>query len=202
MGHSIGIRVVKKKEDIIDCAREFAFENVDPHENLGRSYNVCQMHIEGDTKPFDSEQEAEEYLLNKYIGYNDGAVRFREYDLKAKTKKQEQKEKKRKELREDLKDIQIDSLRTTKTMTCKCCRKKVDLDTIARKNRWIYVYGGEYSSRCPHCNKDLRTDKQIEKEKKILKNLKDTKEEIKALELLRRKKTFKEKWLVKIEVHC
>lgn len=84
MSHCSEILIVDKKSEIMVEAQEFAWRNADHEECGGRYHGNLQIKdIE-----FDSFEEAEKYL-DYYVGnYEDKAVKFKDWELKSKTKKQ------------------------------------------------------------------------------------------------------------------
>ena len=74
-----------------------------------------------------------------------------------------------------------------KTMTCPCCGKRVE-------TTWRYF--------CPNCREDITPKTKKAKIQTLNDKLSKINVEIANLELKRRKKKFKTRWAVKVEVHC
>lgn len=181
MGHAVEIGVVNKRKEIIPFAEEFAYYNGDRQEGSDR-YCPSQMTIKDIY--FDSFEEAEKYLDRFTGNYDDRAVQFKDWELKKKTKTQENLEKKIPELANQIVEL---GKPTTKSMTCPICGKRTPL-------RFTY--------RCQHCHKDITPKTKADKIAKLNVKFDETKAKIEELEIKRRTSKFTFKWAVKVEVHC
>lgn len=176
---------LRKKEDIWPTARDFAFNNVDPMENIGRRYH-------GDLTIFestvcDSRREAEKLIheLTRGRSYCDYAVRY--LVLPNKTKKEEDLEVQIRTL-ENLREGLNVKNRKSKTMTCKCCGEKIIFEKLR-------------GNVCPKCKKDLRSDSDIKRAENLYSRITKKRQELKK-ETEKRKAKADEYWLLKVEVHC
>ena len=160
--------------------QEFVWRNADHEECCGSYHGNLQIKdIE-----FDSFEEAEKYL-DYYVGnYEDKAVKFKDWELKSKTKKQVNFENKVKELKKELITLERP---VQKTMTCTHCGKRVE-------TTWRYF--------CPNCREDITPKTKKAKIQSLTDKLSKINVEIENLELKRRSKKFKTRWAVKVEVHC
>ena len=180
MSHCSEILIVNKKSEIMVDAQEFAWRNADHEECGGRYHGNLQIKdIE-----FDSFEEAEKYL-DYYVGnYEDKAVKFKDWELKSKTKKQLILENKVREINKEITTLERP---VQKTMTCPHCGKRVE-------TTWRYF--------CPTCREDITPKTKKAKIQTLKDKLVKINSDIDELELKRRKKKFKIKWAVKVEVHC
>lgn len=180
MGHCSEILIIDKKSEIMVEAQEFAWRNADHEECGGRYHGNLQIKdIE-----FESLVDAEKYLAYYVGNYNDMAVKFKDWELKSKTKKQVNLENKVREINKELITLERP---VQKTMTCPCCGKRVE-------TTWRYF--------CPNCREDITPKTKKAKIQTLNDKLSKINVEIANLELKRRKKKFKTRWAVKVEVHC
>ena len=167
----LDILVVDKKSEIETAVEEHALYNFGLYHGDLKIYN----------KEFDSYEEAEEYLCSSR---NDGAVKFKDYELKNKTQQQLNLENKVQEIKKDIYTLKKP---TQKTMTCPHCGKRVE-------TTWRYF--------CPTCRENIIPKTKKAKIDTLEEKLTKFNNKIQELQLKRRKKKFTVKWAVKVEVHC
>ena len=175
---------LRKKEEIWPTARDFAFNNVDPRENIGRTYHGDLTIFEGTV--CDSREEAEKLIkeLTRGKSYFDYAVRYLSHTFK--TKKESDLEVQIRTL-ENLREGLNVKNRKSKTMTCKCCGEKIILEKLR-------------GNVCPKCKKDLRSASDIKRAENLYARIVKKRQELKK-ETEKRKSKAEEYWLLKVEVH-
>ena len=194
--HISTISSVKKREDIMPFAQDFAAENVDRSENPdGEYHSTMTIH---DNLTFDSFEEAEEAIKKLDNGwYDDHAVKYHPTKPYKPNKKIETlNERLKKTLAQAEKYYEDHRIQTQKAklITCPKCGSKIAKDYLGSAQQW-----------CPVCRKDLRSDYILEKlddyDVKAAAIKKQIEEERKRLSVknVDRSKTY---WAVKVEVHC
>ena len=142
---------------------------------------------EDDSRPYNSYEEAMNYLENKGISYDQRAVRFyAEPKTKKYTDLKERYEKAKTELKSAQKTIYYDAAKIkSRLITCKSCGSKL-------------AVGYLNSNSCPVCGSDLRPETELERIGRL--TLKER--ELKG-KIINEKKKNKSglRWLVKIEYH-
>lgn len=192
MGHATDYIVVNKKKDILPAAEDFAFYNVDRHENpSGRYDNVLDILDLKIYPDYETAYRKAEEIERERGSYNDFAIPFYS-EVKQEPTKQMLNLVKR------LEKLQVDkaeyagkhSVKTlsSKLITCKHCESRVAKDFLRRES-------------CPVCGKDLRSQYILNRLKKYDEDYRKLSRELRDIEKKRSKKG-PVKWLVKVEVHC
>ena len=124
MGHCSDILVVNKKSEIETTVEQHMLYNSSLHHNNLKIYD----------KEFDSYEEAEDYLSDLR---NNGAVKFREYELKNKTQQQLNLENKTLEIRRELnKPIQKQEIKKLREKLPVLDSKIQELELKRRKKKF------------------------------------------------------------------
>lgn len=200
MGHAIDVGVVDNKKDIMIYATDFAFYNTDRNENPAGSYHN-NLEILSD-RILDSFEDAKHFLLERYKGYNDGAVQFRNVESVKIPKSIENKTKRYNELYKEWEELKYENHFTnhsSKLITCPSCQSKINSKFIKERNQKYQI------NKCPVCNGDMRPQSAIDRITKKENKVKELFEEIKKLKKEHQKKVKEKapiKWAVKVEVHC
>lgn len=199
MGHAMTVGIVNQKSEIMTFAREFSFYNTDRWENPSGSYHNNLTIVENIV--MDSFEEAEEYLLNRFQGYHDGAIQFRDVESIEVPKSIENKEEQLKKLQSELEKLEYKnhfSNHSAKFISCPHCESKINSGFIKQRNAPYLV------NKCPVCNKDMRPQSALDrvqgKEDKI-KELRTQINDMKKEFQKKAKNKAKIKWAVKVEVH-
>lgn len=143
--------------------------------------------------PFDSYDEAYEYLENNYCNgnYEQVAVLFRDLYTVNETKKIKDLTNRIQKLSTKYQElnskIHYKSVKSS-FIGCKKCNSKINKEYIN-------------SNYCPVCHADLRPESTQLHLKKIKDNIKSLEKDLQK-ERLKQKSKAKIKWLVKIEYHC
>lgn len=194
MGHISDYIVVEKRSNILKAAENFAQANVDRQENpQGRYHGDMTIHDDRIYEDYDAAAAAIRSFDNGF--YDDHAVKFYDYDysLRKPTKKiedlRQRIEKLGKKYREYEEAHHINNLKA-KFITCPECKSKIS------NERW-------HRNTCPVCRKDMRAAYITEKLSDYSKKQAALRKELDSLyERNQKKNKPKEKWLVKVEVHC
>ena len=197
MGHAIDFLDVKKREEIMDAANEFAFYNADRGENPSGSYFGPQMHIHDDVI-CDSWDDAVKWIDDHDNGfYDDHAVRYRKNISPTVTmrKKKEQINRIRESYKSFLESAKLKN-RKSEYVTCPECGSKINIPALVK-------YCSEDMHSCPLCGTSLWSKSTMERNQSFLQRIKKAKREYKELEAKNNKKSSADLgWCVKVEVHC
>lgn len=192
MGHATDYIVVGKKEDIWQAAADFAFYNVDRHENpSGRYHNILDV-LDGTTyEDYDTAFRKAGELERARGSYNDFAIPFFSEMKQEPTKQMLNLQKRIEKLQVD--KVEYEKKHSVKTLsskliTCKHCESKIAKDFLKRES-------------CPVCGEDLRSQYILDRIKKYDE---DYRKLIRELRDITKKPSKKGpiKWLLKVEVHC
>lgn len=192
MGHAIDYIVVDKREDIWQAAADFAFYNVDRHENpSGRYHNTLDV-LEGTIyEDYDTAFRKADELERARGSYNDFAIPFYSEIKQELTKQMLNLNKRLEKLQSDKDEYEEKhSVKTlsSKLITCKHCESKIAKDFLKRES-------------CPVCGEDLRSQYILDRLKKYSEDYRKLSRELRDITKKRSRKG-PVKWLVKVEVHC
>lgn len=197
MGHSINYEIVDIKKDILPCAREVAFYQVDRREDSTASYNDSHMTIHDNIIVETYDQAVDKLDQLTRSSYDDHAIRFHDTSNLKRTAAMkriyDRIVKQNKDLEEyDKKNYICD--RKSKFITCPNCGSKLSNEFL--KKRIAFAQ----DNICPLCRHDMRSKTVQNRIDKYHKDIKKLQEEYKQLDAIRYKKAPL-KWLIKVDIH-
>ena len=187
MGHSINYITVAEKAN-----RKSVMDDIAEHARKdGDGGYSSRMTWHDEVQPFDTKEEAREFIAERDNGwYDDHAVRFLDYSKAKPTAKMAEYEKKVAELIEAERVYRVShSVHTFKAQYIGCpkCGSKLNKDFFRCEN-------------CPLCRTDLRSNTTLDKLQWYADKIEEYRERIEA-EKRKQKNRAEVKWLVKYEFH-